>query len=156
LALVAKEASLIAIQDGVRPLVTEEVIRRACVAAFETGAAIPVVPVAGTLKEVPAAPATGGAAFGLIARTVPRRNLYEAQTPQVFRAEVIRRAYDELRDPDVTDDAQAVERLGLPVAVVEGSAHNIKITTPEDLQLAEVLLRRGKPEGRNRKSGSGA
>jgi len=142
LELVSADAELIAVQDGVRPLTDEELILRTCRAAFESGAAIPVIPVAATLKEVQATPAKAEPDVHWIARTVPRENLYEAQTPQVFRAELIRRAYAELADADVTDDAQAVERLGERVAAVPGSVHNIKITTPDDLKLAEMLLDR--------------
>ncbi len=132
LAAVAEDATLVAVQDGVRPLVTEAVIRRTCEAALKVGAALPVVPVAATLKEVDGS--------GVVTRTVAREKLFEAQTPQVFRAELVRRAYDALGNNDVTDDAQAVERLGHAVAAVEGSRHNIKITTPEDLKVAELLL----------------
>ena len=138
LELVSNETALIAIQDGVRPLVDEDVIRRTCEAAYDAGAAIPVIPVRGTLKEIPAEPVTAGAA--LVAGTASRDNLYEAQTPQVFRAELIRKAYAELDDTSVTDDAQVVERSGGAVAAVPGSVRNIKITTPEDLALAEALL----------------
>ena len=136
LALVAPDADLIAVHDGVRPLVTEDVIRRVVERAREIGAAIPVVPVRATLKEVEGE-------GDRIVRTAPRERLFEAQTPQVFRAELLRRAYEKAADTDdVTDDAQLVERLGLPVATVPGSVHNIKITTPEDLKLAEILLAR--------------
>ncbi len=139
LAAVSKDATLVAVQDGVRPLVTEAVIRRTCEAALKTGAALPVVPVLATLKEV--------GESGVVSRTVGRERLFEAQTPQVFRAELLRRAYDALGDTSVTDDAQAVEKLGHAVAAVEGSRHNIKITTPEDLRVAELLLQ---VEGRSR------
>jgi len=142
LARVSRDAELIAIHDGVRPLVDEELILRTCRAALEWGAAVPVIPVTATLKEVPASRAKPGPDAKWIARTVPRENLCEAQTPQIFRADLIRRAYAALADTSVTDDAQAVERLGERVAVVAGSVHNIKITTPDDLRLAETLLGR--------------
>jgi 2-C-methyl-D-erythritol 4-phosphate cytidylyltransferase len=142
LALVSTDAELVAIQDGVRPLADEELILRTCRAAFESGAAVPVIPVAATLKEVRTPCAKAAPDARCIARTVPRENLYEAQTPQVFRADLIRRAYAELADVDVTDDAQAVERLGERVVAVPGSVRNIKITTPDDLKLAEMLLSR--------------
>ena len=129
------DVPLVAIQDAARPLVDADVIVRVCEAARKTGAAIPTMPLAGTIKEV--APGEGW-----ISRTVPRGGLFEAQTPQVFKAELIRRAYRELTDLDVTDDAQAVERLGEKVAAVAGSKFNFKITTPEDLKLAEALLKR--------------
>ena len=131
LTLASDDVELVAVQDGVRPLLTEDLIRRTCAAAAEHGAAIPVVPVAATIKEV---------SSETIVRTVPREGLYEAQTPQVFRTELLRRGYAELADDNVTDDAQVVERLGERVAVVPGLVHNIKITTPEDLRLAKILL----------------
>ena len=134
LALVSKGCELVAVQDGVRPFVTEALIRRTCEAALETGAALPVAPVPATLKEV-------RRGSSRVERTVPREGLFEAQTPQVFRVELLRRAYESPGASDVTDDAQAVERLGEPVATVEGARHNIKITTPEDLALAETILR---------------
>ena len=132
LELVSTGAQLVAIQDGVRPFVDEELIRTVCLVACKTGAAIPAVPVRATLKEA--------ADDAVISRTVSREGFYEAQTPQVFRTELIRRAYDELTDSNVTDDAQVVERIGEKVVITPGSTHNIKLTTPDDLKLAEVLL----------------
>ncbi len=132
--LAGKDVDLVAVQDAVRPFVGEDMIRRTCEAALEVGAALPVAPVLATLKAV-------DPKSSRVRCTVPREGLFEAQTPQVFRVAVICRAYAALRSNDVTDDAQAVELLGEPVAAVEGSRHNIKITTPEDLKLAETILR---------------
>lgn len=143
LACVSDDARLIVVQDGVRPLVDEDVIRRTCEAALEKGAAIPVVPVRGTLKEIPVKPSASDPA--LIARTAAREGLYEAQTPQVFHANILRKAYSELDDTRVTDDAQVIERLGGAVTAVPGSPLNIKITTPEDLRACEALLAAGWP-----------
>ena len=131
---------LIAIQDGVRPLVERELIERVCLVAHQTGAAIPGIPLHGTIKEVDPQVDTHADAVGRIVRTVCRERLYEAQTPQVFRADLLRRAYRQLKDDSITDDAQAVSATGFDVTLVAGSPHNLKITTPEDLRVAELLL----------------
>jgi 2-C-methyl-D-erythritol 4-phosphate cytidylyltransferase len=128
---------IVAIHDGVRPFVTPEEIDRVVEAARESGAAVLVAPVSDTIKEI---------ADGSVARTLPRENLRRALTPQCFRFDVLKRAYDRLGELEaegieVTDDSLLVERLGLKIAAVEGSATNIKITQEEDLAIAEVLLR---------------
>ena len=127
--------SLVAVHDAVRPLVAVESIRRAIEAADNCGAAIVAVPVSDTVKRV--------GADGMIAETVSRDGLWVAQTPQVFRTQLIIDAYRNRHtlSPAVTDDAQLVEAMGVRVAIIEGSATNLKITTPEDLQRAEALLR---------------
>jgi 2-C-methyl-D-erythritol 4-phosphate cytidylyltransferase len=127
---------IIAVHDAVRPFVTPSQISAVLARAREVGAAILALPATDTIKEVEG---------GLIQRTLDRRRIYRAQTPQAFRYELLRRANAEARAAGLaaealTDDALLVERLGLPVAVVEGSARNIKITTPEDLMLAEKLF----------------
>ncbi len=101
-------------------------------AAEKSGAAIPAVPVAGTLKRV-----TQGQ---VIEETVSRAGLWEAQTPQVFRRELLMEAYSKQGHLKPTDEAQLVEQFGHPITVVEGSPINMKITTPEDLRLAEAAL----------------
>jgi 2-C-methyl-D-erythritol 4-phosphate cytidylyltransferase len=102
-------------------------------AAVKTGAAILATPISGTIKRVGNDQA--------IAETVPREGLWEAQTPQVFRRQLLVDAYARRGSAPVTDDAQLVERLGQRVAVVAGSAMNLKITTKEDLRLASALLK---------------
>jgi len=128
---------VVAVHDAVRPFVTPAQIAAVLARAHEVGAAILALPATDTIKEV---------AGGLILRTLDRRRIYRAQTPQAFRYDLLRRANTEARAARVssetmTDDALLVERLGVPIAVVEGSARNIKITTPEDLVLAETLFR---------------
>lgn len=132
LACLGPEAELVAIHDAVRPFVAPDAIAAALEAAEAVGAAIVATPMKPTVKRV---------ADGRIAATVDRRGLWCAQTPQVFRRQLILDAYAaEPNGPDVTDDAQLVERLGHPVAIVPGSDLNLKITTPEDLHLAEAIL----------------
>jgi 2-C-methyl-D-erythritol 4-phosphate cytidylyltransferase len=103
------------------------------------------VPISATLKRAKPAKPTA-----LIAETVDRAGLWEAQTPQVFRRDLLNKAYAARGGASPTDDAQLVERLGAPIALVEGSPMNIKITTKDDLRLAEQILKvlpKPKPEG---------
>ncbi len=129
------QTEIVLIHDAVRPMVTREMIEAVIDKVETSGAAILAVPVTATVKEVEGA--------GRIVRTVNRDCLWMAQTPQGFRKDILLTAYDALIEEgvEVTDDAQAVERLGYPVEIVPGSQTNIKITTPEDLILAEALLR---------------
>jgi len=130
---VADDADLIAVHDAVRPCVLESWIDKLFARAAETGAAIPAAPLTGTIKRV---------ADGLVTETVSREGLYEAQTPQVFAADVLRAAYQALEGTGrPTDDAQVVEQAGHPVAIVETDRRNLKITTPFDLTLAGAVLR---------------
>ena len=134
LAQVDPEAELICVHDAVRPCVLEAWIDKVFDEAGKSGAAILAAPLSGTIKRV--------AASRVVDQTVPREGLYEAQTPQVFRKDVLLRAYAELPADFVpTDDAQAVERIGHPVAVVPSDHRNIKITTPGDMSLAAALLK---------------
>jgi 2-C-methyl-D-erythritol 4-phosphate cytidylyltransferase len=127
-------AGVVAIHDGVRPLVTPAEIDATVRAAEATGAAVLVAPVTDTIKEV------GG---GLIKSTPARENLRRALTPQCFRYDLLRRAYERALAAglDATDDSALVELLGVAVAAVEGDARNLKLTRPEDFALAEILLR---------------
>jgi 2-C-methyl-D-erythritol 4-phosphate cytidylyltransferase len=124
---------IIAVHDGVRPFVTPEEIDRVVREAEASGAAILAAPVVDTIKEVERGRVTG---------TPERRKLWRAQTPQCFRFGLLRRAYEQALASglDATDDSALVERLGVPVSVVEGGARNVKITTPQDFALAEVLV----------------
>jgi len=129
-------AEVVAVHDGVRPLVEPEEIDATVAAAAAGGAAILAAPVGDTIKLVDE---------GRISDTLPRQTLRRALTPQCFQFEILKRAYAKLGEleaagVEVTDDSVLVEQMGISVAVVEGSARNIKITTPEDLALAEVLL----------------
>ena len=124
---------LVAIQDGARPLVTWQVIDRTVRAANAFGAAAPGVPVKDTVKRING---------GIVAETPDRSNLRAIQTPQVFLFDMLRGALKkaEKEGVQVTDDCAAVERLGMSVKIVEGDERNIKITTPLDLKIAELLL----------------
>lgn len=122
------------IHDGARPLVRMAQIGDGLDAAGETGAAVCAVPVTDTIKQA--------SASGIVESTLVREKLFAVQTPQVFRYEIIRRAYESSAETAVTDDASLVENLGIPVKVFHGSYGNIKITTPESLATAEMLWRR--------------
>jgi len=129
-------ADVVAVHDAVRPLVTPEEIDQVVIAAHNSGAAILVAPVSDTIKELD---------HHRVVRTVPRAQLRRALTPQCFRFDILKRAYADLEEIeslriDVTDDSFLVERLGVPIAAVEGNARNIKITTAEDLAVAEAIL----------------
>ena len=127
------EFDWVVIHDGARPLVTTELIENGLDTAEETGAAIAAVPVTDTIKM---------AANDLtIQGTPPRQSLWAAQTPQIFRYDIITNAYRKLKY-DVTDDARAVELTGGSVKIYQGSSDNIKITTLEDLAVAEILLKK--------------
>ncbi|MEO7970901.1 MAG: 2-C-methyl-D-erythritol 4-phosphate cytidylyltransferase [bacterium] len=124
---------IVAVHDAVRPFVTADEIARTVAAAQVEGAAILVSAPVDTVKEV---------CEGAVVKTLRRDDLRNALTPQCFRYKLLRRAYEQadVFDPDLTDESSLVERLGERVAIVEGSARNIKITRPEDLVLAERLL----------------
>ncbi len=123
----------VVIHDGVRPLVTADLIQNGIEAAGETGAAVAAVSVTDTIKVA--------GDDRIVRETLPRHNLWAVQTPQVFRPDMITEAYQRVND-DVTDDASLVEQLGYKVKLYPGSYDNIKITTPDDLALAEILWRR--------------
>jgi 2-C-methyl-D-erythritol 4-phosphate cytidylyltransferase len=122
----------VVIHDGARPLVSPGLIDTALAGARETGAALCAVPVLDTVKRTNS--------LGLIRSTVSREGLWLAQTPQAFRTDLLLRAHQS-SDIDATDDAALVELMGEPVRVVFGSTRNLKVTTPEDLALAEALLK---------------
>ncbi len=134
---VAEDVGYIAIHDGARPLVTPAWIEKTIEAARQWGAAALGVPVKNTIKRV--------TADGRIAETLPRSHLFAMQTPQVFDVSLYRKAlqYAGEHHLSVTDDCQICEAAGYPVHLVEGDYENIKITTPEDVLLAEALLRSG-------------
>ena len=127
------EADVILIHDAARPFVTGDVIGRAIDGAQAHGAAIAAIGVRDTVKQT--GDATGSR---LIQATIPRDSVFLAQTPQAFRREVLARALSEGAAIDATDEAMLVERLGLPVHVVDGDPRNVKITTAEDLAAAQA------------------
>lgn len=133
LASVQSDVEYVCIHDAARPCLAEEWISNVFDAAQKSGAAILAIPVAGTLKRV--------RGDHSIETTVPREGLWEAQTPQVFRRDLLLKAYAERGAKPATDDAELVERLGQKVTVVTGSPVNLKITTREDLRLAEQALK---------------
>ncbi|NCE64202.1 2-C-methyl-D-erythritol 4-phosphate cytidylyltransferase [Pseudoflavonifractor sp. 524-17] len=129
----SEEAALIAIHDGARPLVSQAVLDEVIYAGERCGAAAPAVPVKDTIKQ---------AENGIVTATPDRAQLFAVQTPQVFEASLIRGALVKALEDGVTltDDCAAVERLGMKVTLTAGAPINLKITTPEDLAVAEALL----------------
>ncbi len=129
-----RDADIILIHDAARPLVSAGLIKSAIGAAAEFGAALPALPVRDTLKR---------ARDGFADSTIGRSGLYAAQTPQAFRAELIKAALAGAagKRGRATDDCAAVERLGMKPRIIPGAADNIKITTAEDLPIAEALLK---------------
>ena len=132
-AIRAATAEIVAVHDGVRPFVTVEEIDAVVAAAQTVGAAILVAPVTDTIKQVE---------DHRVVKTLNRGGLRRALTPQCFRYDVLRQAYQaaDVTDPAVTDESVLVEQLGIPVSFVEGNSRNIKITTVEDLAVAEAIL----------------
>ena len=130
---VSKKAELIAIHDGARPCVSQDVIRKAVETAAKYHAAAPAVPISSTIKKIQR---------NIVIETIDREDLYEIQTPQVFTADLIKAAltFANNRSIDITDDCKAVELIGATVNITEGSRSNIKITTHEDLFIAESIL----------------
>jgi 2-C-methyl-D-erythritol 4-phosphate cytidylyltransferase len=131
LSQVAEEAELVCVHDAVRPCIAQPWIDDVFAEAAKTGAAILACPVHGTLKRV--------ADSGVIDQTVERAEVWEAQTPQVFRRDILLKAYASGRS--ATDDAALVEAIGHPVSVVRGDPRNIKITTPGDLAFAAAVIK---------------
>lgn len=133
----SNRVQLVAVQDGARPLVSDEVIDRTVRAAHSYGAAAPAVPVKDTIKV---------AQGGLVVSTPDRSQLRAVQTPQVFDFDLLRGALKkaEAENLTVTDDCSAVEQMGMSVKLVEGDERNIKITTPLDLKMAALLLEENK------------
>jgi 2-C-methyl-D-erythritol 4-phosphate cytidylyltransferase/2-C-methyl-D-erythritol 2,4-cyclodiphosphate synthase len=133
-----EETEIVVIHDGARPLADSALFDRAALAAVQHGAAIAAIPVADTLKRVQERQITA---------TVDRSGLWAAQTPQAFRLETLRRAIADSAEEDVTDEARICEAAGIPVAVVPASLANLKVTHPEDIPVAEALLRARRAAG---------
>ena len=135
LRLVNDDVDLVAVHDACRCCVTEKMIDKVIAAAEKTGAAIPACPVTATIKQ---------AKDDTIIKTVDRSDLFEAQTPQVFDAKLLKRAYANLKNLEkntISDDAQLVEALGEKVTIVETDSSNIKITRGSDIPIAEAIIR---------------
>lgn len=134
--------SLVAIHDAVRPIVPEEVILRCFALANEKGAAIPTVGSRDSLRKK----------SGSETIAIDREEILIVQTPQVFRSEILKKAYEQPYSSDFTDDASVVEKSGVRIAITEGDNRNIKITYPEDLDVASLFLQEN--INKNKKSGS--
>lgn len=135
LKLVKDDIDLVAVHDACRCCVTERMISATIAAAEKSGAAIPACPVAATIKQ---------GKDGVIVKTVDRSDLFEAQTPQVFDAKLLKKAYANLKNLDqgkISDDAQLVEALGDKVTIVETDSSNIKITRVSDIAIAEAIIK---------------
>lgn len=128
-------SELVAIHDAARPLVTKEIVDQTIQKAAVCGAAAPAIPVKDTIKR---------AVNGVVVSTLDRSELFAVQTPQVFEHGLILGALEKAMsdEVEVTDDCAAVERLGMTVSLTEGSYENIKLTTPEDILVAETILER--------------
>src|SRR5258707_3469963 len=136
LGLTSSESDLVVVHDAARPMVSATIFEACLDAAARAGGAIAAIPLADTLKRV---------VDGAIAETIARAGLWQAQTPQAFRREVLVSAHRRAVDQRIaaTDDADLVERSGTRVEVVEGSTANIKITTPSDLAIVEAIVAAG-------------
>jgi len=133
--LIKDDIDLIAVHDACRCCVTEEIIDSTITAAAKSGAALPACPITATVKE---------ARDSIITQTVDRTGLYEAQTPQIFSASLLKKAYENLDNLDkskISDDSQLVEVLGHKVTIVETDSSNIKITRQSDIAVAEAILK---------------
>lgn len=122
--------SLVAIHDGVRPLVSKQVIEKCYATAAIKGNAVPVIKPVESVRLFD----------GNTTKSIDRNSVLLVQTPQVFKSELIKKCYDATVQSSFTDDASVVESKGYPICTVEGNKENIKITTPFDLQIAEMLL----------------
>jgi 2-C-methyl-D-erythritol 4-phosphate cytidylyltransferase len=133
---VRDDCDVVMVHDGVRPFVSQEIVARAIQGAVDCGASVVGVPAKDTVKLV--------SAQREVLETPDRTGVFLVQTPQTFKRDIVLKAYRQAMQEGLyaTDDAALVERLGLPVKVVEGSYENIKITTPEDLAVGEMILRR--------------
>lgn len=136
--LACTDTDYVFIHDGARPFITEEILERGLAGVRETGACVVGMPSKDTVKL--------SDEDGFVGMTPERKQVWTIQTPQIFSYDLIRKAHESIRKKDmstITDDAMVVEQeSGVKVCLVEGSYHNIKITTPEDLDVAEVFLKK--------------
>lgn len=131
-----QSAEIVLVHDGARPFISREVIHNLVEKASEDGAAIVGVPVKDTIKRVSAA--------GVVEQTVERSSLWSIQTPQAFRYLILKEAHEKAKTENYlgTDEASLVERINVPVHIVQGEYENFKLTTPEDLILAKAFLQK--------------
>jgi 2-C-methyl-D-erythritol 4-phosphate cytidylyltransferase len=132
-----EDITLVAIHDGARPMVSSNLIVSALKAAKKYGASVVAVKARDTIKIVESK-------THVVRKTIPRDEVWLAQTPQVFSREIIDRLYTNVGEAPVTDDSQLAEKLGIKVRIVEGSYSNIKITDRADLETAQIFFRKGK------------
>lgn len=134
LAAISDRPDGVLVHDGVRPFIDQRMVRNVIDCAGKTGAAVVAMPIHDTVKRVDAS--------GIIQETLKREELWQIQTPQVFRYDWLVEAHQEAQQHqwNVTDDAALIERMGYPVSVVEGSCFNIKVTKPDDLVFGEAIL----------------
>ncbi|OQX74834.1 MAG: 2-C-methyl-D-erythritol 4-phosphate cytidylyltransferase [Bacteroidetes bacterium 4484_249] len=126
-----RETGLIAIHDGVRPLVTKGTLKRVFATAEKKGNAIPVIPVNESMRKL----------HKKKSKPIDRENFRLVQTPQCFHSDLIKKAYEQEYRKEFTDDATVVEAMGVKINLVEGNAENIKITSPVDLKIAAAFLK---------------
>ncbi len=128
-----RDTEMVLIHDGVRPFIDNRLIKDLIDCAKKFGACVAGVPVKATIKRIQR--------DNVVKETMDRSNIWEIQTPQVFKKDIIVKAYERFGSTPATDDAMLVEKLGIDVKLVEGSYRNIKITTPEDLIIAEAIAK---------------
>jgi 2-C-methyl-D-erythritol 4-phosphate cytidylyltransferase len=129
--LIDKDVQVVMVHDGARPFVSENLIKKLIYYAYEKGCAIPGIKLKDTVKEIDANLS--------VVKTLNRENLVSVQTPQCYSMELFEKLIGNITDFNLTDDSQIIEKLNLPVYVVEGEETNLKITTPIDFKIAEVL-----------------
>ena len=126
------DCDLVIVHDGARPFIGADMLDRGILVAHESGAAIAAVPVKDTIKQ--------SDDNDFVSQTIPRDNLWAVQTPQIFKTALLKEAHERV-DAAVTDDASMVEAIGYPVKMFFGSYDNIKVTTPEDLTIAQAIIK---------------
>ncbi|MFC1770723.1 2-C-methyl-D-erythritol 4-phosphate cytidylyltransferase [Candidatus Margulisiibacteriota bacterium] len=122
---------LVMIHDGARPNVSEELIKRIIKASEKHQAVIPVIPITDTIKQVE---------NNIIKKTLAREHIFKVQTPQIFHYDILKAAYEKYSDIAATDEASLVEKLNVPIYAIKGEAKNLKITTPEDVEVLKALI----------------
>lgn len=132
-----EDTDIVVVHDGVRPLLTQDTLRKAIKLCKRFGAVVTAVPVKSTIKRV-------HKKTRVVQETLKRDELWEIQTPQIFKKKILLKAYNTVKSFNPTDDSMLVEQLGVKVKVLEGDYRNIKITTPEDLKIAQMFLKANK------------